>query len=294
MSNGNEQTETIEIVPPERMDTLGALVASEISQQIATARAHPRDIAQFINKATSLATLNEDVAAECFYALPRAGKNIEGPSVRLAEIVANMWGNCRVASRIVEEGDEFLTAQGLFHDLESNTAITAEVRRRITNTSGKKFGPDMIAVTANAAASIAMRNAVFKGVPKAFWVSIYQDARQCAIGDIKTLANKRADAIAFLQNYGVNEERLFAALEIGSVEDITLEHLATLKGAVQAIKSGEVSPEEMFPEPTEHEKNRSNLKNFAANRSDKSQTDDDGGSTLDAEITDDDIPEKDS
>ena len=289
MTTEHETTEATEIVAPERMDTLGTMVASEIAQQIATARTYPREVSQFINRATSLACLNEDVAAECFYAVPRAGKNIEGPSIRLAEIVANTWGNCRVASRIIDEGDEFVVAQGLFHDLETNTAITSEVRRRITTKNGTRFGPDMINVTANAAASIAMRNAVFKGIPKAFWVSIYQDARRCAIGDIKTLANKRADAIEFLQKYGVNEERLFAALEVGSVEEITLEHLATLKGAVQAIKSGEVSPEEMFPEPTEHEKNRSNLRNFAANGSANNGDEDPPESS--PTINDDDIPE---
>ena len=241
-------------------ESLGVIVASEISQQIATAKAHPRDIKKFRDTAMSLATLDEQVAEECFYALPRAGRTISGPSVRLAEIVAHTWGNCRVGARIIEEGEEFVTAQGLFHDLETNVAITYEVRRRITDKSGKRYNADMVGVTANAACSVALRNAVFKGVPKAFWSSIYEGARKCAIGDIKTLANKRADAISYLQKMGVTPERIFAALEVKNEEEITLEHLATLKGIVQAIKSDEYTPETAFPEPSAHENNRSNLK----------------------------------
>ena len=49
---------------------------------------------------------------------PRGGKPIEGPSNRLAEIVAYAWGNLRISSRITNEGAKFLTAQTTILDLE--------------------------------------------------------------------------------------------------------------------------------------------------------------------------------
>lgn len=264
------QVEVDQISP----DALGIIVASEISQQISTAKAYPRDIKGFRNQAMTLATLDEHVAEECFYALPRAGRTISGPSVRLAEIVAHTWGNCRAGSRVIEEGKEFVTAQGIFHDLETNVAITYEVRRRITDKNGKRYNSDMVGMTANAACSIAFRNAVFKGVPKAFWSSIYEGARQCAIGDIDTLATKRAEAIKYLQKYGVTPDRIYAALDVKNEDGITLEHLTTLKGIVQAIKSGEYTPETAFPEPSAHEKNRSSLKTAGNGNGDKPKGDD--------------------
>jgi hypothetical protein len=222
------------------------LSRAELDQQITTARAFPRSLKRFMNECMDMATLNEQVAADCIYALPRDGKTIEGPSARLAEIVASAWGNCRAGSRIVSEDAEFVTAQGVFHDLERNVSITYEVRRRITDRSGRKFKPDMIAVTGNAACSIALRNAVFKGVPKAFWSGIYDAARQAAVGDVKTIANKRADALAYLQKMGVTEAQVLAVLNLQGVEDIGTDQLATLRGLITAIKDGDTTVDQAF------------------------------------------------
>lgn len=231
---------------------LGTLSRQELDQQILTARAFPRSIRRFTTECLDMATLTEQVAADCIYALPRDGKTIEGPSARLAEIVASAWGNCRAGSRVVAEDAEFVTAQGVFHDLERNVSITYEVRRRITDRNGRRFKPDMIAVTGNAACSIALRNAVFKGVPKAFWSSIYDAARQAAVGDVKTISNKRADALAYLQKMGVTAEQVVAALGVGGIEDIGSDELTILRGFITAIKDGDASVDQVFggQEPT--------------------------------------------
>ncbi|MDV2922695.1 hypothetical protein, partial [Klebsiella pneumoniae] len=90
----------------------------------------------FRNEVLQMVTLNEKVAGECIYALPRDGKTIEGPSARFAEVVASAWGNGRAGARVVSDQGEFVTAQGVFHDLQRNVAITYEVQRRITNKQG--------------------------------------------------------------------------------------------------------------------------------------------------------------
>ena len=230
-------------------DMLATITKSEIDQQIATARAYPRSVKGFLNEARELVTLTEDIAASCIYALPRDGKTIEGPSARFAEVVASSWGNCRAGARVINDSGEFVVAQGVFHDLERNVAITYEVRRRITGRDGKRFKPDMIGVTANAACSIAMRNAVLKGVPKAFWDTLYQEARHCAMGDVQTLANRRASALKLFTGYGVTEAQIVAALGVAGVEDIGLEDLLKLRGIATAIKDGDTTPEQAFAPP---------------------------------------------
>src|SRR5260370_5579788 len=185
---------------------LAVLNKSEINQQIATARQYPRSVARFRKEAQGMVSMTETIARECVYALPRDGKVIEGPSIRFAEILASCWGNCRSAARVVDEGALFVTSQGLFHDLEKNNAITFEVRRRITDKRGRRYGADMIGVTSNATSSIALRNAILRGVPKALWVDIYETARATIMGDFKTLKNRRADALAAFQAYGVSPE----------------------------------------------------------------------------------------
>lgn len=231
---------------------------SEIDQQIATARRYPRSIKRFRDEALQMVTLSESVAEQCIYALPRDGKTIEGPSARFAEVVASAWGNCRAGARVINDAGEFVTAQGVFHDLERNVAITYEVQRRITDKNGKRYKADMIGVTANAACSIALRNAILKGVPKAFWEDMYGAARQVIMGDIKTLANRRATAIAAFQRFGVTPEQICQKLEVAGVEDIGLEHLVTLKGMLTAIKDGDTTAEDTFGATTQPAKERPN------------------------------------
>lgn len=234
------------IVETQDIGTLALLNKSEIDQQIATAKRWPRSIKQFINEATEMATLDEKTAAECIYALPRDGRTIEGPSARLAEIVASAWGNCRAGARVVGEDDRFVTAQGAFYDLQRNVAISYEVKRRIVDKYGRKYKDDMIGVTANACCSVALRNAVFKGVPKAFWNRIYDAARGVVAGDIRTLANRRAEAIKQFAIYGVTQEMICTTLQVRGVEDITIDNLVALKGLLTAIRDGDTTAEEAF------------------------------------------------
>lgn len=234
-----------------------ALHREEVSQQISTAKRFPRSISRFINDVTAMATLSESVAEGCCYAIPREGRTIEGPSARMAEIVAHAWGNCRAGARIIDDSGDFVIAQGIFIDLERNTAISYEVRRRIVDRRGNRFSPDMIAVTANAAASIALRNAVFKGVPKAFWMDAYEKARGIIAGNADTFAKRRDAALEFLNNkYAVKLPRVLNVLKddagnpLRGINDITAEHLVTLRGIVTALKENEISVGEAFPDPS--------------------------------------------
>ncbi len=234
--------------------TVALLNRSEIDIQIATAKKYPRSIKRFVDEATAMVTLNESIAQQCVYALLRwdsqksENVTIAGPSARFGEIVASAWGNCRAGARVVNEGAEFVTAQGVFHDLERNVAITYEVQRRITGSKGKRYGADMIGVTANAACSIALRNAILKGVPKAFWEPMYAKARQVIAGDVTTLSVKRKEAIKQFAHFGVSEAQILTKLGRPGMQDIGVEDLVTLFGLLTAIKDGDTSPEQAFAE----------------------------------------------
>ncbi len=237
-----------EILEQEIAPSLPMTAGGTVDVQVATARRYPRSIATFIRRATEMATLTPDIAASCVYALPRGGKTIEGPSARLAEIVASAWGNLRIQAGATDNDDRYITARGEAWDVESNVAIGFEVRRRITNRKGDTYDDDMITVTGNAAASIALRNAVFKAVPSSFWKPIYQDCRRVIAGDAKTFASRRDDMLKAFMVAGVTPERLCAGIGLKGVQDITLDHIVTLRGVFNAIKEGETTIEEAFPD----------------------------------------------
>lgn len=234
--------------------SLALLARAEVDVQISTAHAFPRSISAFKAEARSMVTLNEDLAASCFYKLPRGkdergnAKLIEGPSVRLAEIVGSAWGNIRYGSRVIQIGEKSVTAQGVCHDLQKNVSATLEVQRRITNRHGKRFNDDMIGVTAAAACSIALRNAIFRVVPMAFVQELMQLAKQTAIGDAKTLASRRDRMIVHFSKMGVGIDRILRRVEVRGVDDIGLQQLEDLLGLATSIKDGDVSIDNAFPE----------------------------------------------
>lgn len=248
-----EIIERSESLPAELTEAVDASLAvglsrAEIDTQIATARRYPRQISRVAQSILSLATLDEETAEESMYALPRGGKPIQGPSIRFAEIVKTSYGNCRAAARVVhvDRVEKVVIAEGVFHDLETNTATRAEVRRRICDKYGKLYKDDMIIVTGNAACSIALRNAILGGVPKALWRKAYDAVQHTIAGDVKTLAETRDKAIKALANFGVTPEQIFAALGVAGIEDITIQHVPTLRGMFATLKNGEATVEEMF------------------------------------------------
>jgi hypothetical protein len=105
----------------------------------------------------------------------------------------------------------------------------------------------MIAVTGNAACSIALRNAVFRVVPRALITPVYEAAKRVAVGDVKSLTTKRAQIIARLKQMGAKDAAILAAVGADKIEDIDLARLEVLIGLGTAIKDGEITLETAFP-----------------------------------------------
>jgi hypothetical protein len=251
MENENNEQQRVEIIPEA---SLSLITKAEIDVQISTAKAFPRSITQFLRKAMSMATVSEGVAESCAYALPRGGKTLEGPSVRLAEIVVSSYGNVRCGARVIYKDNKIVRAQGICHDLETNTSVTVEVERRITDKTGKTFSDDMIVVTGNAACAIAFRNAVFKVIPAALIQDVYDKVKDVARGTAETLPARREKALNFFYAKGVKKEQICEVLEIKDVNDIDLDRLGTLKGMVTALNNSETTIEELFPAPDNKKK----------------------------------------
>jgi hypothetical protein len=124
-----------------------------------------------------------------------------------------------------------------------------ETRRRITTKHGRRFSDDMITVTGNAAASIALRNAIFRVVPRAYVDSVYERVRRVAVGKAETLVARRVQVLDRLQKLGATRDRVFARLDVRGEDDITLEHIETLIGLGTAVKSGDMAMDDAFPAP---------------------------------------------
>jgi hypothetical protein len=236
-----------EIMETETVAPLSLAIRSEIEAQVSTARKYPRSIVKFKNDAFAMATLDPAVAASCGYSLPRGGKLITGPSVRLAEIVAACYGNLQVKTRIADEDFRFIVAEATCLDVERNVGVTVQVRRKITDRNGKTYNDDMITTTANAALAIARRNAIFAVIPNAFTQMIYREAMSCASGESTPFPQQCEQWVSHFERQKIARNRIFDALGVRGIDDMTDEHLNTLIGLDASIRAKETTLAEAFP-----------------------------------------------
>lgn len=253
----------VDVMQVNNAETLMALTKGEIDAQIATAKQYPRNLARVLNNIETLATMDEDVAGSCFYSLRRQGKVIEGASVRMAEIVASSWGNLRTQARIIANDGKTITAQGVCHDLETNTAISVEVKRRITDKTGKTYNDDMQIMTGNAACAIALRNAVFKVVPAALIKKAIDKAKKVSLGESMTLETSRAKMMQYFKTIGVDEKQIFDYLSVEKIDEIDIDMVVELRGLATALKEGTTTLKEAFEPKVDAQKAQEVADKFA-------------------------------
>ena len=239
-----------EIIEIHQSDMLTAINRAEVDIQISTAKQYPREVSRVLNQIKTYATIDMETAEDCFYAL-RRGKGsdaqvIEGISVRLAEIIAGAWGNLRVQTRIIGNDGKTITAQAVCHDLESNLAVSLEVKRRITDKYGRTYSEDMQVVTGNAASAIAYRNSVLKVVPKAVTKKVVNEIKQVALGQSIDLETRRQRLVQYFAQIGVMQSELLAYCEVKTIDQIDTEMVFELRGLANAIKEGTTTVKETF------------------------------------------------
>lgn len=248
----DDPIEQIEAAP----STLAIITQSEYAAMVATAniKGNRRSVDEFSKKLMLYATHSQPVALGMFYSLPRAGKQIVGPSVRFAEVVAPCWKNNSTGSRIIGETEQTVTAQGVFLDYEANMRNVKEIPRRITSSDGRKFNSDMILTTSKAALSIAYREAILKGgVPQALWTPAYEEAKLTAVGKAMSHSARIDAAMEYLTKLGVTEWQIMNAVGCASPKEMETEHLVTLKVMCEEIKRGDRTIEAVFGSPYDKE-----------------------------------------
>lgn len=235
----------LEVLTP---NALESLERAHIDVQVATAHKFPRSMAMFKKRALDMVQQDIETAESCIYSRPvGGGKTAEGASIRMAEIVAACYGNIRVGARIIEQTERFVKAEGVAHDLESNYAAKSEAMESTVKKDGTPYDERMRIVVAKAALSKALRDSIFRVVPKALCKSIYDAALEVINKQSKTLDQRRASAKAWTESLKVSDERVFAVLGVKGWEEVTADHLLKLTGLKTAMKDDGLEINEVFP-----------------------------------------------
>lgn len=274
----NKSMET-EVITVSGSDMLEAINRSEVDIQVATAHRFPRDIEKCRANILALAAMDDTIAYNCFYHLERKDKDgnksvIEGPSIRLAEIIAASWKNLRIAARIIGNDGKTITAQGVCHDLETNVAYSVETKRSILTSKGYTYSQDMQVVVGNAAAAIALRNAICKVVPAVLINSCIKSIQQKALEHIKQqgVGSQWTQWLGFMQGtYKLAEKDILDYLGRKDGSKVTAEDIQKLAGAYNAIKEHTTTVEEVFKKPKEQKSIAQQVEHQAASSKQKAE-----------------------
>lgn len=235
-------------------DAMAVMIRESIDRRISTSHRFARNENRCLDAAIRYATMSPEIAERCSYTLERKNRKtkektyIVGPSVRLAEIMASAWQNIEHGIESVIDGGTYVDVTAYCHDLESNNFNRSVIRRNIVSKEWGRYSDDMVTMTINAAGSIALRNAIFRVVPRAIVDFVYEKAVQAASGGAKSLAERRKNIIDRIQKrWHIELERIAMSMDRSSVMDLTDGDLNVLTGLCTAIAEGDRKVDDVFP-----------------------------------------------
>jgi hypothetical protein len=105
------------------IDTASTRQAQEVQAAMVIAKKFPRDQVRAFDRIMA-ACSRPSLAEEAQYAYPRGGETVTGPSIRLAECLAQNWGNLDFGIIELEQKDGESIVMAYAWDLETNTRQT--------------------------------------------------------------------------------------------------------------------------------------------------------------------------
>lgn len=237
----------------QQTSVLEAVTRQEIDLQICTAKRYPRNITGFVNSCIAQATLDPEIAQSLFYSVP-VGKGVngkqlyaDGPSIRLAELVAANYKNLRYSTDIIEETDKAVTARATVMDLENNVGRSSTHAESVVGSNGRRYSDRQIERIKDVAQSKALRKAIFTVVPSALVKPVISAAKALLAGQAASLSERKAGIVAWVKSLRIDAKRVWTALGIAGADDLTPADIEQLTAIYQAIAAGETTVDDAFP-----------------------------------------------
>lgn len=227
--------------------------AQEVQAAIVVAKRFPRDMNSSYGRIMD-ACKRRSLAERAIYEYPRGGENVTGPSIRLAEVMAQNWGNLDFGITELEQKNGESNVMAYCWDLETNTRQTKiftvpHIRHTKKGDIALTDPRDIYEMVANQGAR-RMRACILGIIP-----GDIIDAAVMACGKTLTAGGEpivdtiRKMAAAFKDEFGVP----MVCLEkyIGCKADaFTANSVVRLRGVYTALKEGRAEREQYFEIPS--------------------------------------------
>jgi len=189
------------------------------------------------------------LAEQAMYAYPRGGTLVTGPSIRLAEAMAQSWGNLDVGVREISQSNGVSVAEAYAIDLQTNTRVTKifhvpHVRDTKKGRVKLTDARDIYEMVANQG-SRRLRACILGILPgDVIEAAVNQCKKTMESGELP-LADRIRMMVAKFDELGVKVEHLEKRL--GHKLDATIgSEFVTLQGVYKSIKDGFAHREDFF------------------------------------------------
>src|SRR5690625_3468335 len=222
----------------------------EVKGQIFMARQFPRNVFQSEQRILD-ACKRPSLAGTAIYSYPRGGTRVEGPSIRLAEVLAQNWGNLAFGIKELEQRAGESIAMAYAWDLETNVreekVFTVPHSRKARGQIKKLDDPrDIYELVANNGAR-RLRSCILGIIPGDIVEKAVEECNKTLTGgNKKPLKDRTSDALtAFKEQYRVTQEQIEERFGY-NVDAFTERDLLDLVKIFNSLKDGMSKVDDWF------------------------------------------------
>lgn len=221
---------------------------AEVQAAMMIARMNPRDPIAAMDRILQACT-RPTLAEQALYSYNRGGSDVTGPSIRLAEAIAQSWGNFQFGIRELEQRNGESTVEAFAWDVETNTRQVKvfqvpHVRYTRKGTTRLEDPRDIYEMVANQGAR-RLRACILGVIPG----DVIEGAVKQAETTMRTKAEVTPERIKNLLEkfgeYGVNKDMIEARIQ-RHIEAITPALLVQLGKIYNSLKDGMSAPADWF------------------------------------------------
>lgn len=228
--------------------------AQEVQAAVYMAKQFPRDIDASINRIIQ-ACRRESLARVAVYEYPRGGQKVSGASIRLAEAIAQNYGNIDTGIIELERKNGESVAMAYAWDLETNyrqqkVFTVQHVRETKSGSKVLTDSRDIYELVANQGAR-RQRACILSMIPGDIVdMALHECQETLRRGGNGMTIDQRIEeaAAAFFNEFGITKEMLEARYQ-RNLESFSENILVDLQGIYNSLRDGMSRPEQWFQAP---------------------------------------------
>ena len=223
--------------------------AQEVQAAMVVAKNFPRDENQSFARIMN-ACKRKSLAERAIYEYPRGGENVTGPSIRLAEVLAQNWGNVDFGYIELEQKNGESTVMAYCWDLETNTRQSKvfsvpHVRHTKKGDYALTDPRDIYELVANQS-SRRVRSCILGVIPGDIVEEAMLECSRTLSGGKAPIGDRVRKMISVFQSdFGVPQEALEKYIGC-KAEAFTEQSIVRLSGVYTALRDGRAEREQYF------------------------------------------------